>query len=163
MPTPTYLLIASQTLSSAVNSVTLSSIDQTYNDLVFVVNGKVTGGNTSLVVRFNGDSSSSYSYAQIRGDGGTASASHNAHNELYPCRGSFQTVNTSSCRMEIMDYSNQYKNSFIFARGDTAATVSFDSARYTKNDVITSITAFTENPARLFAAGTTLKIFGIVG
>jgi hypothetical protein len=66
----TFTFIASQTVSSAVTSVTFSSIPQTYTDLSLVISGRSNfaayyGGGT---LRFNGDTGGNYSYKRIYGD-----------------------------------------------------------------------------------------------
>ena len=69
----TYEPIATQTLGSATATVTLSSIPQTYTDLVIVVTGTTTADNTDARMYFNGDNSSGlYSKTQLEGDGSSA-------------------------------------------------------------------------------------------
>lgn len=78
MPTPTFTLIASNTLSSSQSSVTFDSIPQTYTDLVLrfsIRDGYVGGGNPNAFQTsfwtFNG-STSGYSRRSLFGNGSSA-------------------------------------------------------------------------------------------
>lgn len=57
----TYEPIATQTLGSAVGSVTFSSIPSTYTDLIIVTSPTATNNNYDLGVRYNSDTGSNYS------------------------------------------------------------------------------------------------------
>lgn len=66
----TYFLISSQTVSSAVTSVTFSNIPQIYTDLQLLISGRSDhgahyGGGT---LRFNGDTGNNYSFKRLYGD-----------------------------------------------------------------------------------------------
>jgi hypothetical protein len=71
----TYEPIASQTLGSAVSSVTFSSIPQNYTDLILVVNYGISANNFGARIRFNGDTGSNYSDSFIYGTGSSALSS----------------------------------------------------------------------------------------
>ena len=63
MPTPTYDLIASSNVTSAVNNVTFSNIPATYDDLVLHISSIYqtndgTPNNASVFMQINGDTSS---------------------------------------------------------------------------------------------------------
>jgi hypothetical protein len=65
----TYDRLASTTLSSNQSTVTFSSIDQTYTDLVVQFRGNVLNSNQQIWMRLNGDSSGNYTYiAMYSGD-----------------------------------------------------------------------------------------------
>lgn len=72
----TYEAIASTTLNSTSTIVTFSSIPSTYTDIVCVCNV----GNTVFEVaslQFNNDSTTSYSWTTLQGDGSSASGDRN--------------------------------------------------------------------------------------
>jgi len=71
----TYEPISTQTLDTAVSTVTLSAIPATYTDLVLVVAyGISSTGGEVLYMRFNGDTASNYSNTRlVSGAGGTGS------------------------------------------------------------------------------------------
>jgi hypothetical protein len=76
----TYTLINSQTVSSAVTSVTFSSIPQTYTDLKLAISGRSDfgayyGGGT---LRYNGDTGYNYSFRRLYGDTATGSTAATA-------------------------------------------------------------------------------------
>ena len=72
----TYVVIASNTLSSDTASVTFSSIPGTYTDLVLKFSARVDGATTGreLRLRFNSDTTTLYSNTVVRGDGSAASS-----------------------------------------------------------------------------------------
>jgi hypothetical protein len=69
----TYEPISTQTLASAVGTVTFSSIPATYTDLRFVIN-PVLSAIASARIRFNGDTASNYSFTGMSGDGTSATS-----------------------------------------------------------------------------------------
>jgi hypothetical protein len=72
MATPTYTLIASNTLTSASNTVTFSSIPATYTDLIMFTKLKASGGSVDIIyAQYNSDSSSIYSSTRLTGSAGT--------------------------------------------------------------------------------------------
>jgi hypothetical protein len=76
--TATYSLIASQTVGSAVGSVTFNSIPATFTDLILIcfVRGTYSGGGSvTLLNYFNNDTTALYSNTQMQGDGSTATSS----------------------------------------------------------------------------------------
>ncbi len=58
----TYEPLATTTLGSAASSVTFSSISGSYTDLVVVFSGTAGGGNSNLILTFNSDTGSNYSW-----------------------------------------------------------------------------------------------------
>ena len=67
----TYDQIFTTTLTTAVASVTISSIPSAYTDLVMVFNGSASATD-SLYTRFNGDTATNYSSTVLYGNGTTA-------------------------------------------------------------------------------------------
>ena len=61
MATPTYIALATTTLSSAVGSVTFSSIPAGYRDLVLVAEGLTSGATSNVRMQFNSDTGNNYS------------------------------------------------------------------------------------------------------
>jgi hypothetical protein len=72
MPTPTYVAIAKNVLSSNQSSVVFSSIPSTYTDLILV--GSLRGSNASTIagtqIAFNGTTTGSYTYLLGQGSPG---------------------------------------------------------------------------------------------
>lgn len=149
MPTPTYISIASITLSSNVSSVTFGSIPQTYRDLVIAVTGTVslTG---DLLIEFNGNSSN-LSYVKITSDGSTAATSRNRV-------GLFTTE--SQIISEIIDYSVTNKHKLSLTRASAAdEEVAQMVSRWANTAAITSCKIEPSNG--VLQTGTTLALYGI--
>jgi hypothetical protein len=76
----TYEPIASYTAPSNVGSITFSSVPATYTDIRVVFSGK---GNNYMMLRFNTDATTNYSYTSLFGDGGTNTSSRaTSQNEM---------------------------------------------------------------------------------
>lgn len=169
MPTATYDLIASNTLTSQASSVTFSSIPSTYRDLVLVVQGRsVDGTNDNFVLRFNGDTGSNYNYTWGEGYGNlnTYAASSlsatwiilgQAYSVADPDYGGMTLVN-------LFDYAQTDKHkSFLARSGNPKETfgVSMFAGRWVNTTAITSITVLSTFSS--FKAGTTYNLYGIAG
>lgn len=150
--------LATTTLGSAASSVTFGSIPATYRDLRLVINGTATvSGN--IFIRFNGDSSGSYSYVQAYGDG-TSAASSSAASQTADASGVFYT-NPGVATYDIMDYSATDKHKSNINRGSTAGNLVVMSAgRWASTSAITSIVV--SHGSGSYATGTTFSLYGIV-
>ena len=85
--TPTYIPLATTTLTSATNSVTFGSIPTgTYRDLIIVMDGD-TAASTRPVLRLNGDTSSSYSGVMMSDDGSSSYSATSSGTYLDPIPG----------------------------------------------------------------------------
>jgi hypothetical protein len=76
MPTPTYVAISKNVLTSSQSSVVFSGIPNTYTDLVVLISPRNTGAVVSefFYFTFNNDSSGIYSYTQLQGNSSAASS-----------------------------------------------------------------------------------------
>ena len=151
----TYEAIATQTLGSAVSSVTFSSIPGTYTDLVMVVAGTVNSA-TAMDVTFNSDTGSNYSRTLLTGDGSSASSSRvtSATNLGLGFLSTSQSVSV----IQLMNYSNTTTFKTILARGNaadnrTVATVGL----WRSTSAITSINF----AGATYQTGTTFSLYGI--
>jgi hypothetical protein len=145
MPTPTYTLIDSVTLGSSASSVTFSSIDQTYGDLVLS-----TQANTSVLLRVNGDSGANYSFVYMYGSsGGTGSAASTG--------GTLANIGTNGLA-EINDYSATDKHKTIISRYNLSTFVEARATRWESTAAITSLLLYTGSS---FNAGSTFFLYGI--
>ncbi len=117
MATPTYDLLASTTLATAASSVTFSSIDQSYGDLIIIVNAL---GSTTLEarIRLNSDSGSNYNSVRMSGNGSTATSASLASQTS----GSLSVIADATTgeaillKVEIQDYTATDKHTSILAR-----------------------------------------------
>ena len=159
MPTKTYKPIATTTLSSAVNTITFSSIPGTYTDLVIINNGS-SAAFSSVKMQFNGDTGTNYSSNRLYGDGGSAGADRiTSNNGAYPAM--TQTDNGTNI-INVMNYSqgNTYKTA-ISRSANTGSYAMAMSSLWRSNSAITSVTIFTSNGTN-FSSGSTFTIYGIL-
>jgi hypothetical protein len=168
MATATYDLIASQTLASAAASITFSSIAASWTDLRLVLVGKNVTGNSSLLIRFNGDTSGStlYSSTKLIGTGtaasSSASTSTNNWNTFY--FGLPNTANTFGfASIDIFSYTGStYKTGLITCSNDANGSGDVDRVvgLYSSTSAITSITLSNQS-TYTFDVGTTAYLYGI--
>ena len=157
----TYTPIASQTLSSAAASVTFSSIPQGYTDLILVTNIGDDGSSSNTQIRFNGDSSSVYSYSYLAGNGTSAYSGRYSNqpqmivdNYSYPI-----TTITTSQIIQINNYSNSTTFKTLLARTGTAANATTAMVGLWRNTAaISTIQIICQT---LFDSGSTFSLYGI--
>ena len=158
MATPTYTLIDSVTLSSSATTVTFSSIDQSYRDLVLVEETIGTGSSVNGYHRFNSDSGSNYSYVFMLGNGSSTSSSSATSTEFYGANAS--ATNKGFARHQILDYSATDKHKTILTiRTSEQADIMALAQRWANTSAVTSLSITT--PLNQFAAGTTFHLYGI--
>lgn len=153
--------LATTTLASNATTITFSSIASGYRDLRLVILAG-TDANTGFGIRVNGDSSASYAYVGMRGNGsGTASPSSttatymNIGNETYS--NSIQLLYT----VDFLDAFATDKHKTVLSRGGNAATATEAHAnRWPSTSAITSITVFPLSGNA--TTGSTFSLYGIV-
>lgn len=157
MATNTYVALATQTVGSAVSSVTFSSIPQGYTDLVLVMKGDLTGTG-AVYVQFNGDTASNYSSTYIQGQSGTASSGRDSALYLFGLLTQYYGPNVGIAN--IMNYSNSTTYKTVLSRANDTATVNANVGLWRGTPAaITSLTLKTS--ANNFAVGSTFTIYGI--
>jgi len=163
MPTPTYDLIASTTLTASTSSVVFGSLPQTYRDLILVHAGVATVSNTYIFLRFNGDTGSNYNYVFMFGDG-SSTASSTFSNQTQGYIGNLEPnsgTGTMNTLAQIMDYSASDKHKTILSRNnDHDGLVISTATRWANTAAITSMSVSVN--ANQFAVGSTFNLYGIV-
>jgi hypothetical protein len=117
MPTQTYELISTSTTSGTVTSVTISSIPQTYTDLVLVISGVNTSGGQNIY-RLNNDSGANYTTTNYFASGTTPST--NTSSGLPGAYiGNYQTSTRYGDTLTILNYRNtgMWKPFYIYGSG----------------------------------------------
>ena len=152
--------IATVTLSSA-NSVTFSSIPQTYKHLQ--IRG-ISNASSWIQLVMNSTTSANYSRHELRGSGSSASADGNGNGDLIFALGGGSTYPTAFV-MDILDYTstNKYKTAKTLYGSDQNGSgyVGLTSGAYYSNlNAITSLTFYAYALGNL-ASGTTLALYGI--
>ena len=160
MPTPTYDLIASTVVGTAVSNLTFNSIPGTYRDLVLVANNLTSGvAGLSLIANAN---YISYPYVAMSGNGtSTFSSSGNADGFL---GGEYAVSDPDEWALviwQIMDYA-QSKHKTCLARVNSATRgVDAIASRYPDTAAITSLTVETLGSPTI-SAGSSFYLYGIV-
>jgi hypothetical protein len=159
----TYTPIASTTTSGSASTVTFSTISGAYTDLIVVVNyDSATAGNQSLNMRFNGDTTTNYSYTYLRGSGSAASSGRDSNDDRIYC-GSSSTGTTdiaSTAIIQIQNYSNTttYKTALI-RDNNPDYYVYAGVGLWRSTAAITSITFY--QTSYNFINGSTFALYGI--
>lgn len=156
MPTPTYTPLANITLGANAASVTFSSINQGYRDLILVTNTKVTVTDIEMNLIFNGASAN---LSTVRMIGNSSGASSGTFSNPYPLVG---ITGQGTTTVQIMDYSATDKHKTMLIRYDfgTLGWTAALASRYANTSAITSISLspFTNQ----LAAGFRADLYGIV-
>jgi hypothetical protein len=166
MGRPTYIPLATITLTGSDASITFSSLPTTFRDIVITING--TPADTAYPVhalRFNGDSGNNYLYIGVTGNGSSASSGANTSLNYASLGQAFgigpSTSSNFATIASIMDYRASDKHKIVLARNDVPGTgVEAQAVRWANNDPITSINLITSSGAG-FATGTVISIYGI--
>jgi hypothetical protein len=162
----TYESIATSTLGSATQTVTFSSIPQTYTDLVLIVsNVKHSFGGSDTVrdnlVQFNADTGANYSITFMYGDGTSAGTIRNnnisAVNTDYP----MTSATTGGLIIaNIQNYSNSTTYKTVVQRTITPTRASAYVNLWRNTAAITSMVVGASSGYTL-SAGTIITIYGI--
>lgn len=153
--------LANLTLGSAAASVTFSSISSAYRDLVLVANVSVTSAGNSFQLRFNGDTTASYSYVSAEGNGTSAGGTSGTSNAfvMNSWAGSLNGT-LSVMKVEILDYSSTDKHKSLLGRGDNSSkNTGMNAARWANTAAINSIYCFAGGDN--FSAGSTFALYGV--
>lgn len=152
----TYDSIASTTLGSAQGTVTISSIPNTYTDLILSCQLIPTAG-CSAYFQVNGSSSAIYSSTWLIGYGVSASSSRDS-NQTRAYIGDITGVSTALINLQ--NYANTTTNKTIITRTSSAGNgVSANVGLFRDTAAISSITLIANSTT--WAAGSTFTLYGI--
>lgn len=162
MPTPTYIPLATITLSSTDTDVTFANIPNTYKDLVLIVQGELSSANTpDIELKLNNDTANR-TQVYMRGDG--SSTASGTYSTIY-----LNSASTwSSGRLynhivQIMDYSATDKHKTVLARGNWAGgDVNATASRWASTSAVTTVSVNVSGTGS-FAIGSTFSLYGIAG
>ena len=165
--------IATVTVSTAVSSISFTSIPSTYKHLQIRGIARTTrtsSGQATLRFRINGDDGTNYSYHRLFGDGSTLTASGEA-SQSYGYFYFGATTSDTSDRFgasvwDILDYTNTSKNTTLRFLGglDTngAGGVGIGSAAWLSTAAVTGITISIDG-AFNFTQYSQFALYGIKG
>lgn len=157
--TATKIPLASVTLSSATSSVTFSGISQSYTDFKLVL--WALGSSTKdVIIRFNSDTGTNYSYTQLIGDGSSASSSRASNStSIYVDAYGVTTTDSLLSTIDIMNYSNTSTYKSILVRANDLR-VGATAGLWRNTSAITNITLSLTSST--FASGSTFNLYGIL-
>ena len=161
MPLPSTMTpIATNTLAAGANTVTFSSIPQSYTDLVCVIsNLKVTADTDSVGYYFNGSTASNYSWTYMGSGPGSSRSSNQGGTGNYLSWAATSATDPGILISNIMNYSNTTINKTSIGRVGIRTTEAWINL-WRSTDAISSITFFCQG-ANNYLTGTTFTIYGI--
>jgi len=157
LATPTYDLLDSTTLASSASSVTFTSIDQSYGDLVVVIDSKGTS-TTAIYSYYNSDfTNANYSYVNMTTLGASPS-SNTASNPFVGFEGS--SLGQSLSLLHIMDYSATDKHKSYLCRNNLPDLLTQAIAgRWSNSSAVSSVTL--QLSSGNLVSGSTFYLYGI--
>jgi hypothetical protein len=165
MGVPTYLPIATISISSPVNTVSFTNITQQYRDLILVSSLIYpTSAIQNARMTFNNDSAStSYKLNYIDGyaPGSTGTGNDNGGNFSIHYAGTTVSTNPSNSIANFMDYSvtDKHKSGIIRYNSANSGTGIY-GIRYASNSPITSMQIYAQNSLS-WQSGTTFTLYGV--
>lgn len=164
MATDTYVALSTQTLGSAVSSITFSSIPQGYTDLLLVFNG-TTSASANPTYWLNGDSGTNYSGTTVSGNGSTVSTTRNSnagYGGLGTYFGGVGAGNQCVMTISVLNYSNSTTFKTVLTRlGVAAQYTEATVSLWRSTAAVNSFTLNTFNNGGTYSAGSTFTVYGI--
>jgi hypothetical protein len=164
-----FILISSQTISSATATVTFSSIPTTSNgktlrDLFLSFTPRVTSL-AAYNIRFNSDTNNNYSSVNMAGDGTGTSSSTGTGTAITigpSLTAATTTLGETNCILQVFDFAQTNKHKTISVRSNRANNgVVALTGRWANTSAITSLTIGLNNSANIDAG--TFTLYGIEG
>jgi hypothetical protein len=163
MPTPTYTLIDSVTLTSSASSVTFSSISAAgKGDLVLVADCFTPSGTANLRLNFNSDSGNNWEIVRL------FSLSNSPDSDVFSAasqgiisRGSLAT-SKALFSIQAFDFASTDKHKTYLVRGGDPSqnVLSAIAGRWASTAAVTSMSFYSTSGT--FATGSTFNLFQIV-
>jgi hypothetical protein len=166
MPTPTYVPLATLTLSGSDGSITFANIPATYRDLIIVCNFQNSGTGSASRLQVNSDTGANYNGAWMVGNG--TAASGNIESAQTSARIFGAAIGPSNAFsnvgiVQLIDYSATNKHKTVVTRYGSASTdVQATCSRWASNNAITSVTIF-DILGQTYQTGSTFSLYGIEG
>ena len=168
-PSGAYDSIATLTANGSVDTLTFSSIPQTYTHLQIRGIANAGGTTSTMNIRFNGDSSSIYTRHRLIGDGSTASALGQTGQSQIPFLGNAGLPTLANSYgvfiLDILDYANtsKYKTARVLSGSENNGSggVDFTSGLWPDTSAINSVTLRINTS--LYTNLTTFALYGIKG
>ena len=164
MAVSSYNAIGSVTISASQTQITFSNISQLYTDLVLIITAKSSAA-ADIWIRANGDSTNSYSYIELDGNGSTVASSKSTASGggfLTDWWGTPSTDNSHVCIVNFNNYSNNFTYKTAISRANRANSgVDLVTSLWRNTSPINSLTLRFSNVTRTFDPGTVVSLYGI--
>lgn len=168
-PQPGLPVIQEVVTSGSQSTVTISSIPQTYRDLLIVVTGRSLEAVTDSVVtlRLNGDSGANYSRVRAGTINGTGTTAANASGDtgfttaLFLPGASAAANKAGTLRVSVGNYAGSIFNKQVLAENGYPQTMASIYAGQWNNT--TAVTSLTVSVPTGFVDGTVITVYGIGG
>lgn len=169
----TYVAIATVTVTGATASdITFSSISADYTDLLLKVSvrSNISAYRSTLVMQFNGDTASNYSYRRLYASGSTVGSDVTDPTTFIVCGevvGASSTASTfTNSEIYIPNYTSSNKKSVstdaaLETNDASNNRLSMTAALWTGTSAITSIKLFDSNTAQAFVQYSSITLYGI--
>lgn len=163
----TYEQIASFTATGGESSVTFSSIAPDWTDLIVQVNSRQNTGPYVQRIRLNGDTGTTYSFTWLYGDGSSVGSGRAANESGGPWIAYYGAPSSTAPQIttvQIMSYANTsvYKT-MLTASGGPAYGVERFVQLWRNTAAVTSVTILPTGASPSYTAGSTFKLYGLVG
>ena len=121
MATNTYVALDKITVSTNTPYVDFTNIPSTYTDLVLICSAATSSGSSDIGLQFNSDTTSAYSFLQIRGNGTTAVSSRSSNTSYAWINWAGFTTSLGQAIVHINNYSNSTTYKTVLSRFGQAA------------------------------------------
>jgi len=156
-----YTALANLTLTGSVATVTLSSISQSFRDLVLVC--QVTGTvSTVPVLRINSDTGGSYFNVNLYVNGTSVGASNYAGDTqaFLGFNALLDSTNANLSKTEFMDYSATNKQKIFLVRDNSVSSaIEMSAQRWSSTSAINTIQIRPLSGS--FTSGSTFALYGV--
>jgi hypothetical protein len=166
-PFGSYDSLASVALSSATSSITFGGIPANYKHLQVRVMALTATSGKVMFMRFNADSSSSYTWHFLNGQGSSVTGGNqtgNAYSRFFGQNIGTNTTNPTVSIVDVLDYANTSKNKTMRALSGSdnngTGEVSLESSLWIKTEAINAL-SIALNDSSNFAANSHFALYGI--
>ena len=161
----TYTPISATTLGSSSNSVTFTSIPQSYTDLILVTTGKNSNAFDAIDIRVgNGsiDSGNNYAMTAMNGNGSTGQTFSDSNASSMTNMGITSSSTLQTTILHFMNYSNIATYKTVIGRSNvTDFRVAAVTGLWRSTSAINQIQLRCDNASYNFTAGSTFTLYGI--
>lgn len=157
-----YTALANVTLGSTATTVSFSSINQGFRDLVLVCR-PIGSTPSNFIVRVNNDATNAnYAVVNMFGNGSGTSSSTTSGTPGWTAAFNASVLTTAALTTvyNIMDYSAVDKHKSVLIRTDGASeSTEAEAGRWANTAAVTTLTCITQGSS--FVAGSTFALYGV--